>query len=171
MAFLRAINVGGRNIAMQDLCRIFSAMGFDAVHSVVASGNIIFTADSDAATGLEDLIEMRLADALGYEVATFLRAPSDLDRALAEAPFDGESGSHTIGFLKEPPGDAVRAATCALASEVDRIAFVGRELHWLRPDPSASTLVNGRFERALGSPATFRTIGTVRRIVAKCTDR
>ena len=46
VAFLRAINVGGHTVKMADLRRSFEALGFDAVETFIASGNVIFDADA-----------------------------------------------------------------------------------------------------------------------------
>jgi uncharacterized protein (DUF1697 family) len=168
VAFLRAINVGGRNVTMAELRQRFSEMGFADVESFIASGNIVFR--TDAATppaALEERIETALAGALGYDVATFIRSPADLT-GIADAAFAGETGSHQVGLLKAKPGGEAAAATLALQTDDDAIAVVGREVHWLRRDTAASRLVNGRFERALGGQATFRSVSTLRRIAAKC---
>ncbi len=42
VAFLRAINVGGRTVAMRELTRIFERLGFSDVGTFIASGNVIF---------------------------------------------------------------------------------------------------------------------------------
>ena len=168
VAFLRAINVGGRNVTMAELRQRFTEMGFTDVESLIASGNIVFR--TDAATpppALEERIQTALAGALGYDVATFIRAPADL-AAIADSAFAGETGSHQVGLLKAVPVVEAVAATLALQTDDDAIVIVGREIHWLRRDPAASQLVNGRFERALGGQATFRSVSTLRRIAAKC---
>lgn len=168
VAFLRAINVGGRNITMAELRQRFAEMGFTDVGSLIASGNIIFRTDAaPPPQALEERIEAALAAALGYTVATFIRAPADL-AAIADAAFTGETGSHQVGLLKIPPGTEAVAATLALQTDHDAIVVVGREVHWLRRDTAASKLINGRFERALGGQATFRSVSTLRRIAAKC---
>jgi len=42
-AFLRAINVGGKNlIKMEDLKKIFESLGFKNVRTYIQSGNVIF---------------------------------------------------------------------------------------------------------------------------------
>jgi uncharacterized protein (DUF1697 family) len=168
VAFLRAINVGGRNVTMAELRQRFGEMGFTDVESLIASGNIIFRTDAvTPPPALEERIETALADALGYDVATFIRVPADLT-GIADAAFAGETGSHQVGLLKAAPAVEAVAATLALQTEHDTIAVVGREVHWLRRDTAASQLVNGRFERALGGQATFRSVATLRRIAAKC---
>ena len=42
IAFLRAINVGGRNVKMESLRALFEDEGFTGVETFIASGNVIF---------------------------------------------------------------------------------------------------------------------------------
>jgi len=42
IAFLRAINVGGRNVSMAELRRLFQELGADQVETFIASDNVIF---------------------------------------------------------------------------------------------------------------------------------
>ena len=168
VAFLRAINVGGRNVGMAELRRLFTAMGFSDVASVIASGNIVFATNTrERPEVLEGRIAAALAAALGYDVATFIRAPADL-AGIADSAFADEAGSHQVGLLKAPPDADEAAATLALQTAQDTIALVGREVHWLRSEPAASKLTNGHFERALQAQATFRSVSTLRRIAATC---
>ena len=56
VAFLRAVNVGGRIVKMDELRRPFAAAGFADVETFIASGNVIFdtTAKPGAGAGGED---------------------------------------------------------------------------------------------------------------------
>ena len=47
-AFLRGVNVNGRNMKMDEVCGIFRRAGVDRVSSVLATGNIIFQSDMAA---------------------------------------------------------------------------------------------------------------------------
>ncbi len=167
VAFLRAINVGGRRITMDELRKVFMSMGFADVESFIASGNIIFGAEGGrSAEVLERDIEDGLQTALGYAVTTFLREPPAL-AAIVDAAFVGVAGSHQIGMMKAPPPPENIAATLALQTDNDLITIVDREVHWVRRDPGGSKLSNGHFERALGMPATFRSVPMLQRITAK----
>ena len=167
VAFLRAINVGGRNVTMAELRQVFEAAGYEGVASFIASGNIVFrTAPDQDSMELESAIEGQVRAALGYEVLTFLRSPSELV-GIADAAYRDVDGSHQVGLLKQLPSPAARTAVLALATDNDVIEVVGCEVHWLRHDTGASRLANGNFERTLGMPATFRSVTTLRKIAAK----
>src|SRR5215831_8752107 len=80
VAFLRAINVGGRTVKMEELRRIFDAIGFSNVETFIASGNVIFDSKSKATRAIEQKIETALLKSLGYAVDTFVRAIPELTR-------------------------------------------------------------------------------------------
>ena len=172
VAFLRAINVGGRNVKMAELRQIFEDLGFRGVSTFIASGNVIFDSAGDAGAGLEDKIEKGLREALGYEVATFLRTEEEV-RAIAgyksfSAQELAEAQALSVGLLKGPLDSGQRAALAAMANEIDDFHLHGREVYWrCRVKQSESKFSNAAFERALGATSTFRTIRTFERLAAK----
>src|SRR5690606_2806074 len=69
VALLRGVNVGGITIRNADLKDVFAELGFDAVRTVLASGNVVFEA-GDAASArpkLKSAIEKALGDRFGYD--------------------------------------------------------------------------------------------------------
>jgi uncharacterized protein (DUF1697 family) len=72
IAFLRAINIGGRTVKMDHLRSLFESLGYGEVETFIASGNVIFQSPDEDTRALEQQIEAHLRQALGYEVATFL---------------------------------------------------------------------------------------------------
>ncbi len=170
-AFLRAVNVGGRVVTMDRLRALFEAMGFDDVATVIASGNVVFSTSRRSAERLEREIEAALRDALGYEVATFLRTRAELEAILAFDPVPllppppQADGVLAVAFLKAPPTASGVASLDALRSPVDDFHVRGREAWWLRRTRDAKSLVLGsKLEKALGA-ATVRNVSTVARIV------
>lgn len=169
IAFLRAINVGGHTVKMDRLRALFGEMDFGGVETFIASGNVIFDAASEDSAALEGRIERHLKQALGYEVATFLRTPAELAAVAAHDPF-GEADVHAlyVGFLKEPPSPEARAKVAALQTETDVFHIHRRELYWLcRTRISDSPVSGARLEKALGMPATLRNVTTVRKVAQK----
>jgi uncharacterized protein (DUF1697 family) len=172
-AFLRAINVGGRTVRMDDLRRHFEDLGLDDVTTFIASGNVIFDARGPAGRQLETRIEKHLASRLGYEVATFLRSIDQLEAITASQPFaqselNAKESRLYVGFLRDVPGPAGHHALHALRSDTDSLASVGREVFWLSRTTSRESPVSGaRIEKAIGGPATLRNINTVNRLIAK----
>ena len=53
VAFLRAVNVGGRTVKMEALRAAFEALGFEPVQTFIASGNVIFETRARGLAALE----------------------------------------------------------------------------------------------------------------------
>jgi uncharacterized protein (DUF1697 family) len=173
IAFLRAINVGGHTVKMDRLRRLFEALDFANVETFIASGNVIFDSPALDARALERQIEGHLRQSLGYEVATFIRSPSELAavatfRPFADSALDAAGASLYIAFLTAPPTDAARQALLKLRTEFDDFHVHGRELYWLcRTRISDSAISGALLEKTLGMPATMRNATTVRKLAAK----
>jgi uncharacterized protein (DUF1697 family) len=168
VALLRAINVGGHVVKMDQLRKLFEALAFTNVETFIASGNVVFDAPRGAAAGLERSIEAHLKKALGYEVTTFLRSSEEILSIVDRPPFadqDLSGAAIYVLFLKERVTTSGTKALRAMRSDLDDFDASGREVYWLRrkykeragePPPP--------FERVLSSPATSRNITTVRRL-------
>ena len=69
VAFLRAINVGGHLVKMDQLRSLLEELGFVNVETFIASGNVIFESRAGATAPLERKIERVLRDGLGGRAA------------------------------------------------------------------------------------------------------
>jgi uncharacterized protein (DUF1697 family) len=167
VAFLRAINVGGHTVKMEELRRLFEAMGAANVETFIASGNVFFDSVG-AADLLERRLEAGLEKALKFPVGTFLRTVPEVAAIAASSVFteaETTDGALYVGFLKAAPAKALRAAVAASSNPAHRFAVHGREIYWLRVS-LADEYVAPKLDKALG-PTTFRNITTVRKIAAR----
>jgi uncharacterized protein (DUF1697 family) len=166
VALLRAINVGGRVVKMDQLRAIFEALRLHEVKTVITSGNVVFTSGRQP-EALESSIERRLKEALGYPVVTFVRTIEEMGVIAAREPFgQAPEGTHHVAFLKKAPDAASARSLVACSNEVDRFRVQGREAHWLISGGfSASTFSGAKLEKLVG-PATARNINTVRKLAA-----
>jgi uncharacterized protein (DUF1697 family) len=172
VAFLRAINVGGRTVRMAELRRHFEVWGGRNVETFIASGNVIFETSRRNAQATERAIEDHIEEALGYSVITFLRSMSELAAIAAHTPFlESEyvsGGRLFVGFMKSPADRSVIRAIQSLRTEVDDFAVEGREVYWLRRAQLMASLAKGpAIDQAVGSPVTMRSVNTVRRLAKK----
>jgi uncharacterized protein (DUF1697 family) len=173
VAFLRAINVGGQHlVAMEELRKQFSTLGFADVATFIASGNVIFNTRSASGSALEKKIETRLLKALGYEVKTFIRTEPQIAAIARYTPFTPAqlktAAAVNVGFLAAPLSAAARKSLRSLTSALDDFHVHEREVYWLaRVRQSESKVSNGVIERTVGAPITFRGVNTVTRLVAK----
>lgn len=172
IAFLRAINVGGHIVKMDYLRSLFEALEFANVETFIASGNVIFESKSKNTGALEKKIEAHLRDALGYEVATFIRTDREVKAIADYRPFPAamfeQAVAFNIAFLKAPIGEDGKQALRGLKTAADEFHGNGREVYWLcRVKQSDSKFSNAVFERIIKSKATFRGARTVMKIAAK----
>lgn len=170
-AFLRAINVGGHVVKMDRLRKLFEQAGADEVETVIASGNVIFTSSSKNEKALAAKIAAHLENALGYEVATFLRTPEELAEAARRSLFGKYDAANLyVGFLSDAPASASVKTLRGLANEIDDFRVAGREVYWLcRTSFSRSVFSGAKLEKTLGAATTLRNITTVRRMAEKLT--
>lgn len=171
VAFLRAINVGGRTVKMTKLREIFDSLGFTDVGTFIASGNVIFKSRSANTGALERKIEKALEDSLGFDVAALVRSTTELATI---AGFDAFAGSGTptstlyVGLLKSAPDDAAREKVRALSTPNDEFRVEGRELYWLCHTRMMQSIASGALlEKTAGTRATFRNANTLRKLAAR----
>ena len=171
VAFLRAINVGGRVVKMDALRKLFESLGLSGVETFIASGNVVFESRA-AAANLEPMIEKCLGKALGYEVATFLRTDAEVAAVAKHRPFrEAEiktARAFCVGFVARPLGKEAKRAVMEFRSEIDDFHVDGREVYWLcKLGQSDSEFSNAALEKRLGIRATIRGMNTIVRLAAK----
>lgn len=168
VAFLRAINVGGRRIKMDRLRAVFDEFGVSEVETYRASGNVVFTSDREGEE-LEERIERHLEDHLDFSVPTFVWTLSELEALSRTSEFpEPETGSrlkHYVVFLKEALTKDQKRRLARLDSDVDRFVPDGRALFWHRDVDAGKSIPTSRVESVLDVVATRRTMNTLERIV------
>jgi uncharacterized protein (DUF1697 family) len=172
IAFLRAINVGGHTVKMEALRRLFETWGFSGVETFITSGNVIFETPESDARNLGQRIETGLKQALGYEVAAFLRTPAELAQIANYQPFPPArletAQALNIALLAAPLDEAATQKLMALKTDIDDFQVHEREIYWLcLKKQSESTVSNAVLEKALRSQATLRGINTIRKMAEK----
>lgn len=172
IAFLRAINVGGHTVKMDALRELFEALDLRNVRTFIASGNVLFDSTARNTSTLEERIERHLFESLGYDVATFIRTPAEVEAVSlykpAAAGLDGPTKSLYVGFLKSTPPRDGHAKLLDYQNTVDALDVNDREVYWsCTGSVTTSTFSSARLEKTLKMPATFRNITTVRRLAAQ----
>jgi uncharacterized protein (DUF1697 family) len=88
VAFLRGINVGGKNILkMETVKQAFTELGFANVKTVLASGNVLFDSPIRAARNLTSTIETQLSSISGREIFVITRSQEYINELLKRNPF------------------------------------------------------------------------------------
>jgi uncharacterized protein (DUF1697 family) len=170
VAFLRAVNVGGRIVKMAELKEIFQRLGLTDVSTFIASGNVIFGA-SGASSALETKIEGGLEKGLGFAVPTMVRTTGEVARCAVFEAYSASAltgASLYVGLMKREAAPSAIKTMQSMQTEIDALRVQGREVYWLaRKNIAESSITGAAIEKALRTPVTFRNINTVRRLAAR----
>jgi uncharacterized protein (DUF1697 family) len=105
VALLRAVNVGGRKVAMADLRALFVKLGFSDAKTLLNSGNVVFSADRRSDASLEKLFEMETEKKFKVQAEFFVRTTQEMKAIVSANPFPKEAttdpGRLHVVFLKE----------------------------------------------------------------------
>ena len=172
IAFLRAINVGGRTVKMDHLRGIFESMRFSNVETFIASGNIIFETNSKDAGKLEKTIKKKLKEELSFEVTTFIRSASELAGIANYKPFPksqiDSATALNVAFLSAPFDAKSKKLVMGLKTDIDDLHVHRREVYWLcLKKQSESKFSNNLLEKTLGVKSTMRGLNTIRKMAEK----
>jgi uncharacterized protein (DUF1697 family) len=173
VAFLRAINVGGRTVKMDRLRAELTSLGLANVATYIASGNALFDAPPADALAVEARITHHVAGAFGFETETFVRTATELAAVAAHAAELDPGGGVMVyvGFLHAEPDPDARQKVAALQTPIDRLHLRGTELYWLCDKTiSQSDLTGAQIEKTLGMPTTLRNLNTVRTLAARMAE-
>jgi uncharacterized protein (DUF1697 family) len=172
VAFLRAINVGGRTVKMDQLRKLFEEMGLENVETFIASGNVIFRSPLPVAD-LTSRIDDHLHASLAYQAEAFVRTTAELaeiagHQPFAESEFSDNGATLHIVFLPGVPDASAHRAVMQLRSPKDDFDIRGREVYWLIRGKMTDSMLKGpELGKALGMATTVRNANTIRRLVAK----
>jgi uncharacterized protein (DUF1697 family) len=175
VAFLRAINIGGRRASSTQLTACLEGAGFENVANFRASGNLIFDAPRESECSLTKRVDDALTDDLGFDVRTFLRTAAQVRAIAAFEPFPAEiraksEGKLQVALMAKPLAKGARDEVLALATESDPLAISNRELYWLPSGPTMQTELNLRLLDTLVGENTRRTKRMIEVIAAKFLD-
>lgn len=136
IALLRGVNVGGRTIRSAELAEAFRSLGYGAVKTVLASGNVVFDAEGEA-PALRAAIEKALGETFGYDARVQVLGSDALSAIVDAYPFVARDGWHRyVVFLIGADG----AASAPRDAELDAVAAHALELTL---DPELERLADG----------------------------
>jgi len=160
VALLRAVNVGGRQLKMDELKRIAGELGLENPRTFIASGNLLFASDKGEAV-LKRELEAAIADHMGKPVGVMIRTAAEMAQAAQANPFADQPGNRVVAiFLDEVPAKDALDPAKNVADEV--MALGRREIYVHYP--------SGQGESKLRIPAAVS--GTARNMnsVAKLAE-
>ncbi|WP_141014179.1 DUF1697 domain-containing protein [Nocardioides sambongensis] len=172
LAFLRAINLGGRRTFGKD--RIIAAtesIGFDGVATYINTGNVRFDTRMRSRARIERALEAAYLEHAGFEVPTIVFTAAEVAAIRDEADRLDHDRRHYVSLLKEEPSAQAVAALQAAVADAgitdERLHVSGRAVHLLLGENyHQSRLDNAFLERHLGV-ATNRNLTVIREVAAR----
>lgn len=166
---LRGINLGKRQLKSAELKAVVESLGFADVKTLLASGNVVFTADETDPAVLERTLHDALAKATGLKSEIFVRSPEEMAAVAAADPFPeatAERPSFVVVTFHRKPVDAAAVARLAETHDgPERMHAVGRELYIDFPDGQGRSTLHPAMTKARLDPVnTARNWNTVLKI-------
>jgi uncharacterized protein (DUF1697 family) len=166
VALLRGINVGGnKRVPMAPLRVLAQRLGWAHVTTFIQSGNVVFTANGDAAAAelqLEQAIELHF----GFAVPVIVRSGALWLRAAASCPFAEAAEQRPnlvhLGFSKQKPRAGAAKALAPYCQAGERIVLHAGAI-WIDYEAGVarSKLTPAVLDRLIGSTVTMRNVKTV----------
>lgn len=163
LAFLRAVNVGKRQMKMAELKVLCEELGYSKVKTLLASGNVRFECAHDPKAELEAAIEKRW----GFFSEAVMRSGPEIETIIASKPFAAypdEGPFHRYIMMFETPlrRDLVLAG---VKDDYDIVRVDEKDLYlvgWRQPDGRHGPGLD-KFDRQLdkGTIATTRNWNTI----------
>jgi uncharacterized protein (DUF1697 family) len=171
VAFLRGINVGGVTVKMDKLKKVFEAIGFSNVKTLLASGNVLFSAPSASQSALVKKIEAKLDTAFGRAIGVLVRKIEEL-RRLAEAnPFAGIKVTPQtrlyVTFLSEKTTSSLKIPYISSDKNFKIIRATENEVYSVATlSPNSRTVdLMSILEKEFGRKVTTRNWNTIEKVL------
>ncbi|MFC5580125.1 DUF1697 domain-containing protein [Rhodanobacter terrae] len=159
VALLRAVNVGGTGkLPMSELKAMCEAAGFEAVHTYIASGNVVFSSKL-AEKAVKREIERRLQDYAGKPVGVLVRSAAEMAAVLAANPFAEAPANRTVAIFLDTPPPATALHDVSGAKH-ERLALGRREIYVHYGDGMADS----RLKIPVAKSGTARNMNTIARL-------
>ena len=171
VAFLRAVNLGGRNkVPMAELRTRLEEAGYGDVRTYIASGNVLLDGPARRAE-IADELERLVADAFGVATVAIVRKPAELATLVDGHPFGRDtSHSHVVFLASSPAAKSIRDLA-ETDHAPDRAVVDGANVYvQYGGGVQGARLSAARLERILGVPAThrnWRTVAAVAQLAAE----
>ncbi len=172
VVFLRAVNVGGRKLAMADARKVLEDNGFTDVESHIQTGNFLVTTPMRSLGKVEQAVGEVLGEHAGYDIVAIARRPAELTAlvgAVDAVPvsLEGEQ-SRYVSFCASAPPAAKAAELDGWDAPGERAHVMGKDvlLEFALPFHTAK-LTGPRIEKVLGVAGTARNMTVVRALAQK----
>jgi uncharacterized protein (DUF1697 family) len=170
IAFLRAVNVGGRKVPMADLRGHLEEAGFADVVTYIQSGNLRVGSTMRSAAKVEAGLEKAMSTAFGFDIPAIVRRPEELVELVKASPANplGDNARHYVSFLRAKPSAKQAKEMNGWDVDGERMVVVGRDVHlWFEKPSHEAKLNNTRIEKLAGTQSTNRNWTVVTALAEK----
>lgn len=137
VALLRAVNVGGRKVAMDALRSVAETLGYQNVRTLVASGNLVFETKACAETRLEATLEAAIEKHFGLVSEVMVRNPKEWAAIIKANPYPGKAKkdpAHLVCVVckDKPDAPAIDLWLESFRAKYDKgeqLKVIGREIY------------------------------------------
>lgn len=172
IAFLRAVNVGTRQVKMADLRTFLSDNGFDDVETHIQTGNLKVRSALRSDAKVETRLRELLSEEYGFDIPVIARTAKQLQDLLgtidkAGSPLSAQAKAY-VGFGRGRLDAQGVQALEAWEEKDERVVVYGSDIVlWLDKGFNQTRLTNARAEKLVGTETTFRGVPVVRAMVEK----
>ncbi len=171
VAFLRAINVGGRNIIkMSALKECLETIHLKHIQTFLQSGNVVFETELEDTEKLQILIQHAIEFVFSINIPVIVRTMEEMEIILASNPFDGFSALPKekifINYLQNTPTETTLASLKPIDAKGDIFKIEDKNIFIFCENPYNETkLQNNFFEKKLLTFSTTRNFNTSNEIL------
>ena len=166
IAFLRGINVGGnKKVPMKDLVACFQNIGFSNIHTLLASGNVVF----EGTDYLLSKVEESLDKTFGFAINTLI-FPFQLILDIIESqPFkDFEQTPNIIfyiSFFKEISKPSINIPYSTDDKSIQILKLSDNVIFWIVDKEKSGTIEGMKIlEKQFGKQLTTRNFNTIKKL-------
>lgn len=168
IAFLRGINVGGKNIIKMDsLKKEFEEMGFSSVKTYIQSGNVLFESDIDNQNKIEERIENTLAKKFKYKAKVLVRSKKEIKNTISSFPkiFENPEWKHNVIFLSSIIDSKDILKKFNIKEDIEQLFYSKGVLFWsARLDKITRSTMLKLSSREEYQEMTVRNVNTTKKI-------
>lgn len=166
VALLRGINLGGHKmVAMSDLRKMLTHLGFVDAATLLQSGNAVFRAAAKPTAKLEQLLEAEMPKRLKLSCDFHVRTAAELLAVIEANPLPAEAqkdpSRFVVSFYKAPLDKAAVKAAQAAIDGPEILRADGRHLYMYYPNGQGRSKAGIVVAKALKVQGTARNWNTV----------
>lgn len=172
IAFLRAVNVGKRQVKMQRLREHLAQNGFDDVATHIQSGNVRVATSERSAAKLQSRLQSVLSEEFGFDIPVVVRTAGQLRRLVTtvdakSSPLSADARVY-VGLANAVPARDGVTVLDAWDVERERVTVIGSDIvAWYDKPFNEVTLTNARVEKLVKAHVTFRDMKVIRALAQK----